>query len=111
MTTSNFLLRCRRSHTELWKKEDVMRFFELTDDTTESDNFSVKSINDRIKDYTYFIIEPRTRLIPGEDAKLKEHDDMIYFALYGCDDKDPRFVRHVFCGYAIGTTRILNMFK
>lgn len=107
----NLYLKCRRTHTELWKIEDINRFFELTDDTTDSDNFTVKKISDRIKVYTYFLIEPRMRLTPTEDKKLSNHNDYIYFAVYGCDDKDANFVKHVFCGYAIGNSRILNIFK
>ena len=107
----NLLMKCRRSHTELWKIEDINRFFELTDDVTESDNFAVKNISERIKNYTYFLVEPRTRILPNEDKKLKNHSNYIYFAIYGCDDSDANFVKHVFCGYAIGNSRILNLFK
>ncbi|HQL11771.1 MAG TPA: hypothetical protein PK507_02020 [bacterium] len=109
---NNLLLKSKRSKTEVWRADDVKRFFELTDDTTVLDNFTNKNFNEKIEKYQQFIIEPKSRFMPGCDNKLKNHDDVIYFALYGIDNTtDERFVKFDFCGYAIGNSQILRNLK
>lgn len=109
---NDVFLTCRRSKNMVWRKEDVDRFFELTDEVTKEDNFTIKKIDDRIKKFTLFVIKPRSRFSTSGDLKLGNRNNLVYFEIDGIDNfSDPNYTKLVFCGYAIGTSRILRMLE
>jgi hypothetical protein len=93
-------LKCRRSRSEVFKKEDIEKYFDFSSNGTIQENVDMKNINANYKKFEFFSIEPRFRFNDLGDNKLKDKDDLLYFAIYALDrESNPQFVTYVYCGY------------
>jgi hypothetical protein len=103
-------VKCRRTHSEVFRKDDVERYFDLTTTGTIQEDGDNKHFNANFKKFEYFSIQPVFRFNEKGDNKLTDKDDELYFAIYALDrDSDPKFVKYVYCGYAT-TKRLVFKF-
>ena len=105
-------IKCRRSHSEIFKKTDIERYFDRSEKPAAQDEgFDMKGINKNYEKFEFFSIEPRFRFNELGDNKLEDKDDILYFALYGIDrNSSPLFVSYVYCGYLTSKRSNINKF-
>jgi hypothetical protein len=109
------LLKCTRTKSDTWKKEDIEKKFNLTKDGTINDiGVDFKILKKNYDKYDQFVLEPIFRYNENGDNKLKEIDDLIYFKIYAKDvnketSGDELFVHFVYCGYVTCKKLVIRM--
>jgi len=111
MLINQVFLKNKRSHGEIWKKEDIEKKFEIVEykEIFEKTNKPVKAFNK----FSSFLLMPTSRFdsLNGE-KKLKDYNDVLYFKIIGLDrDSDEVFVRYIDCGFAITKRESFRTFK
>ena len=103
-------LKNKRSKSEIWKKTDIEKHFELTE-------LKDKKLFNK---YLNFTLIPISRFTPpgshGPDMvieqKLTNFDDVLYFKLMGIDrEVSPDFVRYIDCGFVALKRNSFRNFK
>ncbi len=104
-------LKNRRSKTEIWKKEDIEKHFNLAELKTGLDNTTGKSFT-YYDNYFNFVLSPTSRFSPTVEEKLNEYPDVLYFKLFGIDrDTDDVFIRYINCGFVTVKRDSFRIFK
>lgn len=98
-------LKNKRSKSEIWKKADIEKYFELME------------IKDKkvYEAYLNFSLIPTSRFegsLLTKERRMDNFNDILYFRLMGIDrEVNPDFVRYVDCGFVALKKDTFRRFK